>query len=266
MTKKTLPHFPFYPSDFIAKTGRLTDEQIGAYIRLLCEQWITGDIPLVITHDGTHDANVLRMICESADRSWPAIAKYFEPIDTGMKNPRMEKVRVKALDIYQKRVNAGIASGEARTHDGASVPTSEGTTQNPKLKEQKKENLKRTTQLFDRFYSAYPRKVSKSPALKAFTKLNPDDNLFDVIMVALEIHKKNWTDPQFIPHPSTWLNQRRWEDEFPVPGKEPAKKDKSHACSVCESQFEAPMTEYTEYGGMCPSCRETNNVTDAREL
>ena len=33
--------------------------------------------------------------------------------------------------------------------------------------------------------------------------------------IKLWIHNK--TEKQFIPHPSTWLNQRRWEDEIDLP-------------------------------------------------
>ena len=29
--------------------------------------------------------------------------------------------------------------------------------------------------------------------------------------------RHNKTEKQFIPHPSTWLNQRRWEDEIELP-------------------------------------------------
>lgn len=130
MKTKTLPHFPFYPTDFIAKTTRLTDEELGSYMRLLCEQWIAGDLPSVIAHDGTHVPKVLRMISESIDTSWNAISKYFI-VDGGiMKNPRLEKERVKAIDIYTKRVKAGKKSAEVRlTHAPTSVPP----TQNSEL-------------------------------------------------------------------------------------------------------------------------------------
>jgi hypothetical protein len=39
--------------------------------------------------------------------------------------------------------------------------------------------------------------------------------------IAWQVTSENWKDPQFIPHPSTWLNERRWEDEptTPINGK-----------------------------------------------
>ena len=164
MKKKTLPHFPFYPSDFVSKTVRLTDAEVGAYMRLLCEQWTTGDIPLVTTHDGTHDARVLRMICESAETSWPAIEKYFEQVGSGMKNPRMEKVRLKAEEIYSKRVMAGKASAESRatsviTHD----PTSVDLTQNSKHITKKTEPTTQSSGVL-RAHEAFSKISTKKPS------------------------------------------------------------------------------------------------------
>jgi hypothetical protein len=56
---------------------------------------------------------------------------------------------------------------------------------------------------------AYPRKVAKGAAVKAW----PGDEHLPAILAALAWQAKNWTDPKFIPHPATYLNQRRWEDE-----------------------------------------------------
>lgn len=66
---------------------------------------------------------------------------------------------------------------------------------------------------FDTFWAAYPRKVSKEKARKAFEKLNADEELMSKLLRSLENQKQRWTDPQYIPYPGTWLNGRRWEDE-----------------------------------------------------
>lgn len=72
--------------------------------------------------------------------------------------------------------------------------------------------------LFDRFWKSYPRKVAKENARKAFAKLKPNDELLNAMLSAIEKQKKSeqWTKDggQFIPHPATWLNQHRWEDEM----------------------------------------------------
>lgn len=35
-------------------------------------------------------------------------------------------------------------------------------------------------------------------------------------MAALKVHIESWKgkDKDYIPHPATWLNDRRWEDEI----------------------------------------------------
>lgn len=70
---------------------------------------------------------------------------------------------------------------------------------------------------FEDFWSAYPRKVSKPQAQKAWRKLNPDTQALSAILAGLERDRRSdqWLRDggQFIPHPATWLNGRRWEDE-----------------------------------------------------
>lgn len=72
---------------------------------------------------------------------------------------------------------------------------------------------------FDRFWEAYPRRVGKGAALKAWSKLNPHAELVERIIEAVERQKlsREWLKDggQYIPHPTTWLNQTRWEDELP---------------------------------------------------
>ena len=87
-----------------------------------------------------------------------------------------------------------------------------------KKREQKTKNKKQEQeQKFARFWTAYPRKVSKETARKAFERLNPDDDLLAAMIEAIERQKLSpqWQENggQFIPHPATWLNGRRWEDE-----------------------------------------------------
>lgn len=75
-------------------------------------------------------------------------------------------------------------------------------------------------QKFDEWYAHYPKKVGKAQALKAFKKLKPSDELVATMIDAVKAQCKsdNWRkdNGQFIPHPSTWLNGKRWEDESAV--------------------------------------------------
>lgn len=70
---------------------------------------------------------------------------------------------------------------------------------------------------FDDFWASYPRKVGKGAAKKSWDKIRPSPELHGKILAAVAAAKKSkqWAeDIKYIPHPSTWLNQERWEDEI----------------------------------------------------
>jgi hypothetical protein len=71
--------------------------------------------------------------------------------------------------------------------------------------------------LFESFWEYYPRKVGKSLALKRWMKLKPDYlTVNNVILPSLREHcdLKQWQDKSYIPHASTWLNQKRFMDDI----------------------------------------------------
>lgn len=72
---------------------------------------------------------------------------------------------------------------------------------------------------FALFWQEYPRKAAKAAALKAWQKLNPSPDLVERILAHVRDHKRSpdWIKDggQFVPHPATFLNGRRWEDDIP---------------------------------------------------
>ena len=73
-----------------------------------------------------------------------------------------------------------------------------------------------TDALWEQFWKMYPRKTNKQSASKAWCKLRDIDKA--TAIEVLDSHINYWqemkTQQQFIPHASTWLNARRWEDEL----------------------------------------------------
>lgn len=129
-------------------------------------------------------------------------------------------ITVVKYDVYQdegKQNGSQRASkGQAEGKQGAS----EGQQYKKDNKEIKEKGNNNTSCPFDRFWSVYPRKEAKAKAKVAFEKIKPDEELLLKMIDAVEKQKKTdqWTRDggQYIPHPATWLNQRRWEDEIPV--------------------------------------------------
>lgn len=73
------------------------------------------------------------------------------------------------------------------------------------------------TPAFKAFWNAYPRRIGKGNARKAWVKMQCEIEAPE-IMRSLEKAKRSedWTreQGQFIPHPATWLNREGWEDDF----------------------------------------------------
>jgi hypothetical protein len=74
---------------------------------------------------------------------------------------------------------------------------------------------------FDDFWRAYPRKISKRDALKAWTAINPNAALVKKILAAIAWQREapQWVEDRgrYIPHPASWLRGWRWLDEPDAP-------------------------------------------------
>lgn len=73
------------------------------------------------------------------------------------------------------------------------------------------------SEAFKAFYAAYPRRVKRKAANRAWVKLGLDA-IAGQIMAALDWQKREVfakCERDKIPHPSSWLNDERWNDERP---------------------------------------------------
>lgn len=72
---------------------------------------------------------------------------------------------------------------------------------------------------FKKFWDNYPRKVGKAKCVSWWKIHKPNSELVAKMLVTLSKQKQTdqWcTDGgRFIPHPYTWLNQGRWDDDVP---------------------------------------------------
>lgn len=97
----------------------------------------------------------------------------------------------------------------------------------PRKKE--KNNLSWEEQ-FEKFYKMYPKKVKKQNVKKWFEKNKPSNELFSSMLSSLEQFRASaeWQKDggQYIPYPSSWLNQKRWEDEFEIENEKTKKNYK----------------------------------------
>lgn len=146
-----------------------------------------------------------------------------------------------SLDSSRRKAASGKSGGSKSAEK--EKQTASKTETNRKQTAREKENeieiekeieyKSKKAEFFERFWQAYPRKVGRVKAEAAFKKV---DVPVDVLMAALESHKRSdqWKkdNGQFIPHPATWLNGKRWEDEESAPVQTSRQMDEDELAAI----------------------------------
>lgn len=144
--------------------------------------------------------DIARRSCASRNTVWSALRK-FEEMGLLVKTRRYSQstvYRLKIGTIDSPKIDT-INSRNIGTKDSRNIET---LTTNESPNNHQGE--------FDEFWKRYPRKVGKAKAITAFNKLSKTDRA--AMMEVLP--KYPWSDEErYIPHASSWLNQRRWEDQ-----------------------------------------------------
>lgn len=222
-------HYQFHVRDYLTKTRHLSLIEDLAYRRLL-DTYYTEEGPLP---SDAHRCARLVAMPEHADAVELVLNEFFELHDDGWHNSRCDEEIAK----FKGFADAGRRGAAKRWSKGEQTPphgeaNGEGNSPpnaGPMATVNRKPKTSSSSSAapldvdrFSEFWTAYPRKVAKPEALKAWIKIKPDDDTFAAIMAGLAAAKasRDWTkdDGQFIPHPTTWLNQRRWEDQLEAAG------------------------------------------------
>jgi len=152
----------------------------------------------------------------SIDRAIDELVKLGAVIKTHRKNGDAYQSNIYTLRRVLPRVSPPTDTGDTGVLTGESLPTDTGgnLTITTELEPSKQELLNDISRKFDQFWAAYPRKKGKGQARTAFEKALTKTDI-DTILAGVEAYKEHedMYDPQFIAHPSTWLNGERWEDE-----------------------------------------------------
>ena len=144
----------------------------------------------------------------------------FEPIKMQLKRDL-----IKWENQLEQRRNAGLKSAEVRKRNSTTVnERSISSTDNVNVNDNVsvtvndndillKKETKRECFTFDEFWSLYPKKVAKEICGKKYESLSANDKQkIKETLPNFIIHKpfKDYTHP----NPSTYLNQKRWNDEI----------------------------------------------------
>lgn len=129
---------------------------------------------------------------------------------------KTNKYRVITLLNWRYYQDKGQQTDNKRTTNGQQMDTYKNV-KNDKNVKNKHTPSSQGDDLFERFWTAYPKKVGKGAALKAWKKTKPSQEMAARIIAAIiqQRGQERWQEEggRFIPNPATWLNHGRWDDE-----------------------------------------------------
>ena len=240
---------PLYIGDYLADTTHLSMAEHGAYLLLIMTYWRNGPLP----DNDKALANMAKCDRKLwMSEIGPVMREFFEARDGKLHHKRIDAELKDAAELSAKkqaaanaRWGAKRAQVESESDAGGSPPADAhedagasphalaaasasddpkpiqgicpyaGALPSPSPSQvevnRSLRSLPQIDQAFDEFWAAYPRKKGKEDARKRFAAVL---KRFSQAEIMLGLSRQVWNaDPNFIPHPATWLNQGRWMDE-----------------------------------------------------
>ena len=259
MALRDQPYLPLYVQDFLTdeRLNECSAESTGVYIRLMCIMHKSQEYGSILLKqkDKQNDSKIsnfaLKLVRQMPYDAGTIERSLTELIDEGVlildgdrlfqkrmvKDGKLSDTRALAARSKKgSKQNSEFCSDFADDFAPAkqvanSENENESENDNEFVNESEGEAEKNTppharpnvqAERFSEFWSAYPKKVGKGAAEKAWQKIKPDADLHRRILAAIADAKESvqWQkdNGQYIPNPSTWLNQSRWEDELTKKG------------------------------------------------
>ena len=223
------PFYKRFPQDYLSSstTRKMSLAEHGVYNLLLDYAWLeeqTATLPADFTVlsklTGIKKTILIHFVAK-----YPQLVIRLASNPQLLYNPRQMAEYQEFLQTVEKNRRAGLASGKARQTKGTPVEQ----TLNHKELDRDKEvrehqhqsaspspadllDAETRTAAFDSFWERWPRKQQRAVALRSWLKIPIAE--YAAIDTGLEKWRtsEQWTRG-VIPHPATWLNQKRWMDE-----------------------------------------------------
>ena len=195
-----------FTDTFSAETVHLTNEAVGIYIRLLCFAWTKNAKPF----STTSAYRICHCRSDQCEKIVDFVLEEFFKIgevgkDTWV-HKRLKQEHKYLTDKYKARSEAGRKGGLAKSDNASSKMVAPIPIPIPIPR-------KNMQLMFDKFWSLLDiKKGSKHLASKKYA-LNCSDMITEEVAVSFNRYASTVKDKEFLAHVSTWINQRRFEDE-----------------------------------------------------
>jgi uncharacterized protein YdaU (DUF1376 family) len=198
-------YYQFHIGDYISHTHHLTNEEDLTYRRMLDLYYQTEQPFEEINKD-----KIVRKVKSTIEVVELILSEFFEYSidDCAWHNKRADE-EISKFHLKSDRAKTANQIRWGSKMDEKSDPIKIATNNHKPIT-----NNQEYIDRFDTFWKHYPRKVAKPNALKVWLKIKPDDALTKQIIAAVNAQGLCNKEIQFVPHPASWLNAARWEDEI----------------------------------------------------
>lgn len=218
------PSMPMYWDAYLADTTHLTTEEHGAYLLLLGAMWRrNGSVP----DDDRDNARILGL----TPAKWRRIkARFIDTIsgfrveDGTITQEKLQKTWKNTQEKIGKNRENGAKGGRPKSNENNDLGKANGSVSvnpNKSIPEPEPEPIKSIDQsapdpCFDEFWKEWPLgRVGKQKAKAAFNRLSQQNQ--KIATERVKEWARGWRTkyPQASDiHPTSYLNGKRWEDEF----------------------------------------------------
>jgi len=201
-----------FTDTFSAETVHLTNEAVGIYIKLLCFAWTKNTKPF-------KEIDAMRICqCRTKDcelKVMEVLTEFFilskKDEDFTFTHKRLVQEHKYLTNKYKKRAEAGRKGGLATQNQAkGGFASSKIKAPIPIPSPIPNKNMQ---SMFEKFWSLIShKKGSKFLAAKKYA-LNCSDMIPEEVATTFNRYASTVKDKEFLAHVSTWINQRRFEDD-----------------------------------------------------
>ena len=228
------PAFLFYSSDFLNGVADLTMEERGQYITLLCLQHQKGSLT----------QKTIRLSVGSV--SVDVMSKFSKDEDGNFYQERLREEIEKRANFTESRRNNGFKGGRPKANGKPNGYAKDNLMEDENINEDVNKNINKIKvidQLFEEFWDLYDYKKSREKAEKVWRTLTNDEKVQAIYHAPL--YAQSTPDKTFRKHPTTYLNQKSFNDEIIE-----RTNATSHKPNASERRFNALASlHYVQNGG-----------------
>jgi len=228
------PAFLFYSSDFLNGVADLTMEERGQYITLLCLQHQKGSLT----------QKTIRLSVGSV--SVDVMSKFSKDEDGNFYQERLREEIEKRANFTESRRNNGFKGGRPKANGKPNGYAKDNLMEDENINEDVNKNINKIKvidQLFEEFWDLYDYKKSREKAEKVWRTLTNEEKVQAIYHAPLYV--QSTPDKTFRKHPTTYLNQKSFNDEIIE-----RTNATSHKPNASERRFNALASlHYVQNGG-----------------